>query len=63
MRKGNGDFPRISPNNPYSSEVLLEIVNELKPDIVHVQFDPDLYGLILDSKIQERLGRILINFI
>jgi glycosyltransferase involved in cell wall biosynthesis len=48
--KGNGDFPRISHNNPYSSEVLLEIVNELKPDIVHVQFDPGLYGLILDSK-------------
>jgi glycosyltransferase involved in cell wall biosynthesis len=48
--KGNGDFPRISPNNPYNSEVLLEIVNELKPDIVHVQFDPGLYGLILDSK-------------
>jgi glycosyltransferase involved in cell wall biosynthesis len=48
--KGNGDFPTISPNNAYNSDVLLKIVNEIKPDIVHVQFDPGLYGLILDSK-------------
>jgi glycosyltransferase involved in cell wall biosynthesis len=48
--KGNGDFPTISPNIAYNSDLLLKIVNELKPDIVHVQFDPGLYGLILDSK-------------
>jgi glycosyltransferase involved in cell wall biosynthesis len=48
--RGNGDFYGISPTNTYTSEVLLQVVDELKPDIVHVQFDPGLYGLRFDPK-------------
>jgi glycosyltransferase involved in cell wall biosynthesis len=47
---GRGEFSGISPSNERNSEVLLKIVQESRPDIVHVQFEPGLYGLILDSR-------------
>jgi glycosyltransferase involved in cell wall biosynthesis len=47
---GNGEFRGISPSNERNSDVLLKIVEESRPDIVHVQFEPGLYGLILDSR-------------
>ncbi len=47
---GNGEFVGLSPTNERNSEVLLKIVEERsRPDIVHVQFEPGLYGLVLDS--------------
>nr|MDQ3969998.1 glycosyl transferase [Thermoproteota archaeon] len=46
---GNGEFSGISPSNERNSDVLLKIVEEQsRPDIVHIQFEPGLYGLILD---------------
>ena len=42
-------FNGISPSNQYNSDVLLDIVNKIKPDIVHVQYEHGLYGLSLDS--------------
>lgn len=46
--KGSGQFFGLSPNNPHNSDVLLRIVEEICPDIVHVQYEPGLYGLVLD---------------
>jgi glycosyltransferase involved in cell wall biosynthesis len=46
--KGSGQFFGLSPNNPHNSDVLLRIVEEMCPDIVHVQYEPGLYGLVLD---------------
>jgi glycosyltransferase involved in cell wall biosynthesis len=47
---GNGEFGGISPTNERNSDVLLKIVEEQsRPDVVHVQFEPGLYGLILES--------------
>jgi len=47
---GDGEFRGISPSNERNSDVLLKIVEEQsRPDVVHVQFEPGLYGLILDS--------------
>jgi glycosyltransferase involved in cell wall biosynthesis len=47
---GDGEFVGLSPTNETNSEVLLKIVEEQsQPDIVHVQFEPGLYGLVLDS--------------
>ena len=48
--KGDGDYNNVglSPTNIYNSELLLRIVYETKPDIVHVQFEPGLYGLVMD---------------
>jgi len=45
---GKGDFNGISPSNQYNSEVLLDIVNKTKPELVHVQYEHGLYGSSLD---------------
>jgi glycosyltransferase involved in cell wall biosynthesis len=45
---GNGDYRGISPNNQDNSKVLLEIVKEVEPDVVHVQYEHGLYGIHLD---------------
>jgi glycosyltransferase involved in cell wall biosynthesis len=47
---GNGEFTGISPSNESNSDILLKIVEEQsRPDVIHIQFEPGLYGLVLDS--------------
>ena len=58
---GDGEFAGISPTNERNSDVLLKIVEEeSRPDIVHVQFEPGLYGLKLDSR-NPRASRTFID--
>lgn len=57
---GNGEFAGISPANQKNSDVLLKIVEEYRPDVVHVQFEPGLYGLILDTR-NPRASRTFID--
>ena len=57
---GSGEFRGISPSNERNSDVLLKIVEESHPDIVHVQFEPGLYGLVLDSR-NPRSSRTFID--
>ena len=45
---GNGDLNGISPKNQDNSIVLLNIVKEVEPDVVHVQYEHGLYGIHLD---------------
>jgi glycosyltransferase involved in cell wall biosynthesis len=45
---GSGEFSGLSPENPENSNILLEIVERTKPDLVHVQYEHGLYGLRLD---------------
>ena len=45
---GQGDYSGISPLNPDNSHILLKIVEEYQPDLVHVQYEPGLYGIHLD---------------
>ena len=45
---GQGDFLGISPHNPDNSTILLKIAKEYQPDVIHVQFEPGLYGIHLD---------------
>ena len=61
-QKGDGQYSGISPKNPHNSDVLLRIVNDLKPDIVHVQFEPGLYGLIWDTKHPRKVGTYIDQF-
>ena len=44
----DGNFFGLSPFNKNNSELLLNIVNNVKPDIVHIQFEHGLYGVKLD---------------
>ena len=43
--KGNGDFFGLDPSNQSNSQVILNIIEKLNPDIVHVQLEHGLYGL------------------
>jgi glycosyltransferase involved in cell wall biosynthesis len=54
--KGAGNFSGLSPKNTQNSETLLKITSELQPDIVHIQFEPGLYGLVLDVKDPRKSG-------
>jgi glycosyltransferase involved in cell wall biosynthesis len=46
--RGAGEFSGISQDNARNSEILLELVDKIKPDLVHVQYEPGLYGLKLE---------------
>jgi glycosyltransferase involved in cell wall biosynthesis len=46
-KHGKGDFLGLSPGNIHNYKLLLELVDKIQPDIVHVQYEPGLYGLKL----------------
>ena len=46
--EGAGDLKGISPSNQNNSQVLLRLVEETKPDLVHIQYEHGLYGIHLD---------------
>jgi glycosyltransferase involved in cell wall biosynthesis len=60
--KGKGEFSGISPGNVKNSDVLLEIVDKIKPDVVHIQFEPGMYGLIIDRKDPRKSGTYIDSF-
>jgi glycosyltransferase involved in cell wall biosynthesis len=47
--KGNGDYFSLDADNPHNSDVLMNNVDELNPDLVHVQLEHGLYGLKLGT--------------
>ncbi|MDQ4074376.1 MAG: glycosyltransferase, partial [Thermoproteota archaeon] len=52
--KGNGDYKGLSPTNKDSSELLSKLVNDVKPDVVHIQFEPGLYGMSLNPFLSKK---------
>ena len=46
--EGDGDFFGLAPINNENYRILLKIVDELQPDIAHIQYEHGLYGLVLD---------------
>lgn len=46
--KGEGDYLGLSPYNEDNSDVLIKAVKDFRPDLVHIQNEPGLYGLVLD---------------
>ena len=46
--EGEGEVKGISPYNTNNSEVLLKLIKDLHPDLVHVQYEQGLYGMHLD---------------
>lgn len=59
---GNGDITSISPFNRHNSDVLIKAVEEFKPDVVHVQYEPSLYGLHLDPLDPRRTSTNIESF-
>ncbi|MGC2381965.1 MAG: glycosyltransferase family 4 protein [Nitrososphaeraceae archaeon] len=47
--KGAGDFFGLDPTNEHNSDILLELVDKLHLDVVHVQYEHGLYGLKLGA--------------
>jgi glycosyltransferase involved in cell wall biosynthesis len=43
--KGIGNYKGVSPSNVNNSDIILKVIDDVKPDIVHIQFEPGLYGL------------------
>jgi glycosyltransferase involved in cell wall biosynthesis len=60
--RGDGDFSGISPTNKENSEVLLQLVDKIKPDIVHIQFEGAFYGLVLQAKGATKSGTYIDTF-
>lgn len=48
-RLGHGDFFGLSPYNTDDSNVILELVDKIKPDIVHLQYEQGMYGLVMNG--------------
>lgn len=42
--EGNGEYRELSPYRSNNSDILLKIVDQLGPDIVHIQMEYGLYG-------------------
>jgi glycosyltransferase involved in cell wall biosynthesis len=59
---GKGDYIGLSPNNIHNSELLLDLVNKIKPDVVHIQYEPGLYGLTLHSFIPNSIHTTIDTF-
>jgi len=60
--RGNGDFVGLSPNNIHNSEILFNLVDKIKPDIVHIQYEPGLYGLKLHSYRPSKIFTTIDSF-
>ena len=52
----------ITPNNIHNSEILLNLVDKIKPDIVHIQYEPGLYGLKLYSYRPSKIFTTIDSF-
>jgi glycosyltransferase involved in cell wall biosynthesis len=47
-QKGYGNYRDISPSNKDLSNIILKVAQDVQPDVIHIQFEPGLYGLKLD---------------
>ena len=47
-QKGCGNYRDISPSNKDLSNIILKVAQDVQPDVIHIQFEPGLYGLKLD---------------
>ena len=59
---GKGDFYGLSPTNVQNSQILLKIVKEINPDIVHIQLEPGMYGLLIDPLNPANSGTYIDSF-
>jgi glycosyltransferase involved in cell wall biosynthesis len=60
--RGNGDYFGLDAFNPHNSDVLMNIVDELGPNLVHVQLEHGLYGLKLGTISPNRISTNIDQF-
>ena len=59
---GSGDYKGISPYNKKNSEILLKLVKDIKPYIVHLQHEFGLYGFFMNPLIPTKTSTGLDKF-
>lgn len=59
---GAGDLKGISPSNKNNSQILLRLVREIKPDLIHVQYEHGLYGIHLNPLNPGKTGTNIEQF-
>jgi glycosyltransferase involved in cell wall biosynthesis len=60
--RGEGDFFGLDALNKENSRTLLRIVNQIKPDLVHVQLEHGMYGLNFGSIREFRMQTNIDQF-
>lgn len=59
---GSGDFKGISPYNTNNSELLLKLVDEIKPNVIHLQHEFGLYGFFMNPLLPSKTSTGLDKF-
>lgn len=59
---GNGTYTGLFPGNINNSDVLLDIVKQQDPDIVHIQLEHGLYGLFIDPLVPNKISSTIDKF-
>ncbi|ALI37073.1 hypothetical protein NMY3_02884 [Candidatus Nitrosocosmicus oleophilus] len=57
--KGHGDYFGLDPSNQNNSQVILNVIDKLNPDVVHVQLEHGLYGL--KQRFRNKSGNSITN--
>jgi len=60
--KGKGDYGGIDPENGNNSKVILDVIDEYVPDLVHIQLEHGLYGLKMDAINPSKLSTNIDEF-
>ena len=60
--EGNGDFKGISPFEENNWEIIYELVQKLKPDIVHIQHEQGLYNFKVHPLIPSKTRTSIDKF-
>lgn len=59
---GNSTYKGLSPGNTNNSDLLLDIVKQQDPDIVHIQLEHGLYGLFIDHLFPKKIRSTIDKF-
>lgn len=60
--KGEGDYIGIDPKNENNSKIILNVIDEYDPDLVHIQLEHGLYGLKMDYFNPNKLSTNIDKF-
>ena len=60
--KGKGDYLGIDPENGNNSKIILDVIDEYVPDLVHIQLEHGLYGLKMDAINPSKLSTNIDEF-
>ena len=60
--KGKGDYLGIDPENGNNSKIILDVIDEYVPDLVHIQLEHGLYGLKMDAVNPSKLSTNIDEF-